>query len=178
MSERNLYRPHPLMIDSGTFWRCPHGTTGYTSADDGYLQWGGCNECWAATTEAERTTWKGDDPAALQADPEGERIEGWASEVPTNCSCATARSWEFDADCGHKTTNRRATLVLSTTGERDEAEAEANDPICWCGHAKTDHTGSCGETGVGSTACDTCECSFFTIPPARDKPAAADTQPE
>lgn len=22
----NLYDPHPLMIDSGTFWRCKHGT--------------------------------------------------------------------------------------------------------------------------------------------------------
>lgn len=24
----NLYEDHPLMIDSGTFWRCRHGKTG------------------------------------------------------------------------------------------------------------------------------------------------------
>ena len=26
---RNLYRPHVFMIDSGTFWRCSHGSTGW-----------------------------------------------------------------------------------------------------------------------------------------------------
>jgi hypothetical protein len=25
----NLYEPHPAMIDSGTFWRCAHGSTGW-----------------------------------------------------------------------------------------------------------------------------------------------------
>lgn len=25
----NLYEPHWLQIDSGTFWRCAHGFTGY-----------------------------------------------------------------------------------------------------------------------------------------------------
>lgn len=25
----NLYEPHPLMIDSGRFWRCHHGSTGW-----------------------------------------------------------------------------------------------------------------------------------------------------
>jgi hypothetical protein len=24
-----MYEPHPLMIDSGTFWRCAHGWTGW-----------------------------------------------------------------------------------------------------------------------------------------------------
>jgi len=26
---KNLYTEHPLMIDSGTFWRCDHGSTGW-----------------------------------------------------------------------------------------------------------------------------------------------------
>ena len=25
----NLYSPHPMMINSGTFWRCRHGGTGW-----------------------------------------------------------------------------------------------------------------------------------------------------
>lgn len=29
MTSRNLYEPHVLMIDSGTFWRCDHGETGW-----------------------------------------------------------------------------------------------------------------------------------------------------
>lgn len=37
----NLYDPHPLMIDSGTFWRCAHGTTGFASG----LRWIGCADC-------------------------------------------------------------------------------------------------------------------------------------
>lgn len=27
--KKNLYEPHPFMIDSGTFWRCEHGSTGW-----------------------------------------------------------------------------------------------------------------------------------------------------
>lgn len=26
---KNLYEPHPFMIDSGSFWRCDHGSTGW-----------------------------------------------------------------------------------------------------------------------------------------------------
>ena len=37
----NLYRPHPLMIHSGQFWRCAHGKTGF---GDG-MKWIGCKEC-------------------------------------------------------------------------------------------------------------------------------------
>jgi hypothetical protein len=37
----NLYDPHPLMIDSGTFWRCDHGTTGFGSG----MVWKGCRRC-------------------------------------------------------------------------------------------------------------------------------------
>lgn len=37
----NFYRPHPLMIDSGTFWRCKHGTTGL-DADFNVI---GCADC-------------------------------------------------------------------------------------------------------------------------------------
>jgi len=29
MADDNLYETHPWMIDSGTFWRCRHGSTGY-----------------------------------------------------------------------------------------------------------------------------------------------------
>lgn len=41
MTRKNLYESHPLMIDSGTFWRCDHGTTGYTNG----LRWKGCWRC-------------------------------------------------------------------------------------------------------------------------------------
>lgn len=45
--ENNLYRPHPFMIDSGTFWRCKHGTTGYGSktTKNGRPKWEGCRKC-------------------------------------------------------------------------------------------------------------------------------------
>lgn len=36
----NLYNKHPLMVNSGTFWRCKHGTTGH--GKDG---WEGCSVC-------------------------------------------------------------------------------------------------------------------------------------
>jgi hypothetical protein len=38
---KNVYAEHPLMIDSGTFWRCKHGTTGI----NGELNFIGCEEC-------------------------------------------------------------------------------------------------------------------------------------
>ena len=41
LAGRNLYLPHPLMVNSGTFWRCAHGTTGL----DGNGNWEGCNSC-------------------------------------------------------------------------------------------------------------------------------------
>jgi hypothetical protein len=44
MNNDNLYEPHHLMIDSGTFWRCKHGTTGFKSG----LVWKGCFRCWVA----------------------------------------------------------------------------------------------------------------------------------
>ena len=37
----NFYRPHPLQINSGTFWRCEHGRTGL----DGDLNYIGCKDC-------------------------------------------------------------------------------------------------------------------------------------
>lgn len=37
----NVYDAHPLLIDSGTFWRCKHGATGYA----GGLEWIGCAPC-------------------------------------------------------------------------------------------------------------------------------------
>lgn len=37
----NLYRPHALMVSSGEFWRCKHGTTGFK----GNLDWEGCLAC-------------------------------------------------------------------------------------------------------------------------------------
>ena len=40
----NMYKPHLLMVNSGTFWRCSHGNTGLT---DG-LRWIGCAECATA----------------------------------------------------------------------------------------------------------------------------------
>ncbi len=37
----NLYRPHPLMVNSGQFWRCAHGSTGLGVGMD----WFGCSQC-------------------------------------------------------------------------------------------------------------------------------------
>jgi hypothetical protein len=46
----NVYHPHPFMIDSGTFWRCAHGSTGYGGGDK--LKWIGCVKCKADDPEA------------------------------------------------------------------------------------------------------------------------------
>lgn len=40
----NLYKPHALMVNSGKFWRCAHGSTGYGKGKDGPT-WRGCIEC-------------------------------------------------------------------------------------------------------------------------------------
>ena len=32
---------------------------------------------------------------------DGERIAVYVEKVPANCSCANARTWEVNADCGH-----------------------------------------------------------------------------
>lgn len=40
----NLYEDHPLMINSGTFWRYGHGQTGFKSG----MEWIGCEECRAS----------------------------------------------------------------------------------------------------------------------------------
>ena len=57
--------------------------------------------------------------------PEGERIEGWARMLDPNCSCAEARQWGVDKDCGHYhdlPSYQRCTLILDTRkeGESDE----------------------------------------------------------
>lgn len=39
----NFYEPHMLMVNSGRFWRCKHGITGF----DGDLNLVGCPECRA-----------------------------------------------------------------------------------------------------------------------------------
>jgi hypothetical protein len=49
----NLYRPHMFQVNSGRFWRCAHGLTGFDEGKTG-LEWVGCKEC-----EAE-------DPAAFE----------------------------------------------------------------------------------------------------------------
>jgi hypothetical protein len=41
---KNMYEPHPFMIDSGTFWRCEHGTTGYVNKNN-ETKWVGCKKC-------------------------------------------------------------------------------------------------------------------------------------
>lgn len=55
----NLYRPHVMMINSGQFWRCAHGNTGY--ADD--FRWVGCEECKKDDPKA-YAEWLKDDPKA------------------------------------------------------------------------------------------------------------------
>lgn len=44
----NLYRPHTLQIDSGTFWRCKHGRTGLGN----HGAWIGCDDCARADPDA------------------------------------------------------------------------------------------------------------------------------
>lgn len=52
----NVYRTHPLLITSGQFWRCKHGSTGHGESG----LWVGCGDCAAddsvsaATFEAVR----------------------------------------------------------------------------------------------------------------------------
>ena len=52
--------------------------------------------------------------ARLRAN-DGERIEGWARVMDPNCSCAEARQWGVDVDCGHYDglpSYRPCTLIL------------------------------------------------------------------
>ena len=44
----NLYRPHSLMITSGQFWRCAHGSTGFGAE----MVWAGCLRCAEGDPEA------------------------------------------------------------------------------------------------------------------------------
>lgn len=44
----NLYRPHQFMVNSGQFWRCAHGTTGFGSG----MRWDGCEKCAAEDPKA------------------------------------------------------------------------------------------------------------------------------
>lgn len=44
----NLYRPHPLMVHSGQFWRCAHGSTGFMED----MKWVGCEACGRADMDA------------------------------------------------------------------------------------------------------------------------------
>lgn len=44
----NLYRPHLMMVNSGQFWHCAHGLTGFV----GDMEWGGCHDCANADPEA------------------------------------------------------------------------------------------------------------------------------
>ena len=37
----NIYMPHLFMVNSGQFWRCKHGITGFASG----MKWEGCFEC-------------------------------------------------------------------------------------------------------------------------------------
>lgn len=59
----NLYREHRLMVHSGRFWRCAHGSTGFKEG----LIWKGCQECaeadpkaFAEWSKCEQTNTKGD----------------------------------------------------------------------------------------------------------------------
>ena len=49
----NLYVPHKFMIDSGRFWRCAHGKTGFGKGGC----WTGCWRC-ALRRPIKRIMWK------------------------------------------------------------------------------------------------------------------------
>jgi hypothetical protein len=57
----NLYRPHTLQCNSGEFWRCAHGRTGFGAG----MEWIGCDECAQADPEAFA---RGMSPEALAVD--------------------------------------------------------------------------------------------------------------
>lgn len=44
----NMYKPHPMQIHSGLFWRCKHGVTGFKEG----LEWVGCEGCKEDDPEA------------------------------------------------------------------------------------------------------------------------------
>lgn len=78
---KNLYGPHPLMIDSGTFWRCDHGNTSVV----------GCPACWKAT-HAERARvpdgWKR--PAALWLIAKADEQRAINEKYPKHAACYPA----------------------------------------------------------------------------------------
>lgn len=82
----NLYRPHPFMVNSGQFWRCAHGTTGF----DGNMDFKGCMECATADPVAfaswHRVRGTAQAPAPATADLIG--VEKAADDLglPTNAS--------------------------------------------------------------------------------------------
>ena len=65
----NLYRPHPMMIHSGRFWRCAHDTTGFATG----MVWVGCDAC-AAADPAAFAAWHRTD-ATTTAAAIGEQME-------------------------------------------------------------------------------------------------------
>jgi hypothetical protein len=60
----NLYMSHALQIDSGTFWRCAHGRTGYGAG----MKWVGCAEC-ASDDPAAKATFDGGPTAEMPREP-------------------------------------------------------------------------------------------------------------
>ena len=50
--------------------------------------------------------------AALAALKGMDVVEGWARPGDADCSCGKASAFEFNADCGHITTDQRAFLAL------------------------------------------------------------------
>jgi len=44
----NLYQPHMMMVNSGQFWRCKHGVTGFKRG----MEWVGCRACETEDPEA------------------------------------------------------------------------------------------------------------------------------
>lgn len=59
----NLYRPHYLQIDSGTFWRCAHGFTGISTSDTHIPI------CWECAVEepGRAIVWHGEDKISKEA---------------------------------------------------------------------------------------------------------------
>ena len=76
---------------------------------------------------------EGFDETAIEADlraaarrlreiPDGERIGVYMNEVPEhsrNCSCADARTWEVNADCGHYVQPYRSGTLFLNPQEPD-----------------------------------------------------------
>lgn len=68
----NFYNPHPILINSGTFWRCKHGNTGLKSLSEVI----GCEECAKENPEGfNRFHGKEPDVTAVPAPRQNELIE-------------------------------------------------------------------------------------------------------